>query len=170
MTSELPVFRSDLQRRLEDLLFEAVASAQSSSPPGPYPAGRTASTGGLAPWQVKRVAGFIAAGNAQPVRVADLAALARLSLSHFSRAFRASFGASPYAMVCRLRVEHAKLLMQSTDQSLADIAASSGFADQSHLSRLFRRHASGTPGEWRNRWRAAPDSGPRFAQSTASAV
>jgi AraC family transcriptional regulator len=51
--------------------------------------------------------------------------------------------------VRRLRVEHARRELMTTSRSLADIAHSAGFADQAHLSRVFRQLTGVTPGAFR---------------------
>ncbi len=104
---------------------------------------------GLAPWQEKRVARYIVQHATNTIQVRDLAAIARLSVSHFSRAFRSSFGAPPYALVCRYRVREAMRLMLITTWPLVEIADACGFADQSHFTRTFQRHADTSPGRWR---------------------
>jgi AraC family transcriptional regulator len=113
--------------------------------------------GGLAPWQVRKVTSHIEAHLDQPIRNEDLAALVRLNPSHFGRAFRNSFGEPPHEYLIRRRVEHAQGLMLSTGASLSEIALDCGLADQSHLTRLFRRIAGESP----RAWRRARISGPR---------
>jgi AraC family transcriptional regulator len=105
--------------------------------------------GGLAAWQVRRILHMIASGLAQPLPMADLARAVRLSTSHFSRAFRASFGTSPHAYILRQRVERAQKMMLTTDEPLSQIALACGFCDQAHLSRLFHRVTGATPAAWR---------------------
>src|SRR5688572_20309891 len=105
--------------------------------------------GGLAPWQVRKVANHIDAHLDQPIRNEDLALIARLTPSHFGRAFRNSFGEPPHEYVMRRRVERAQGLMLSTDAPLSEIALDCGLADQSHLTRLFRRIAGESPRAWR---------------------
>ncbi|ORE90383.1 AraC family transcriptional regulator [Aurantimonas sp. 22II-16-19i] len=107
--------------------------------------------GGLAPWQANRVERYIGENIEAPIRVADLAALVSLCASHFCRAFRAHFGETPHSFVMRRRIEHAQLLMASTDEPLSQIALMCGLSDQAHLSRLFRRHFATTPSNWRRR-------------------
>jgi transcriptional regulator GlxA family with amidase domain len=104
---------------------------------------------GLAPWQVRRVLAHIDANLSTPIRNEDLAAVARLSTSHFNVAFRNSVGESPHEYVIRRRVERAQGLMLSTDKPLSDIAAECGLADQPHLTRLFRRIVGESPAAWR---------------------
>ncbi|HET6234253.1 MAG TPA: AraC family transcriptional regulator [Acetobacteraceae bacterium] len=108
-----------------------------------------AARSGLAPWQVRRVRAHIEAHLDSPIRIADLAALSRLSASYFSVAFRRSFGVSLYQLLARLRVERARTMMLSTGQPLSQIALACGFCDQAHLSRQFRRVTGSTPLGWR---------------------
>lgn len=106
---------------------------------------------GLAPWQKLRITRFVENNLHEVIRTEDLAAIARLSVSHFSRAFRDSFQETPYAYVLSRRVARAKEMMATTEDSLAQIALSCGMADQAHFSRLFRRLAGETPSCWRRR-------------------
>jgi transcriptional regulator GlxA family with amidase domain len=105
--------------------------------------------GGLSPWQVRKVASHVEANLDRTIRNEDLASLVRLNPSHFGRAFRNSFGEPPHEYVIRRRVERAQGLMLSTNASLSDIALDCGLADQSHLTRLFRRIAGESPSAWR---------------------
>ena len=80
--------------------------------------------------------------------VAELAAACRLSAGHFARAFRRTLGTSPHQWLLEQRVAHAKCLLQEK-QSISEIAYASGFADQSHMTRVFLRKVGITPGAWR---------------------
>jgi AraC family transcriptional regulator len=75
----------------------------------------------------------------EPIEVAALAKIARLSPFHFSRTFRRSVGLSPHRYVVHLRLQRAIALVREGRSGLAEIAARTGFADQSHLSRWVRR-------------------------------
>ncbi|HEY5090947.1 MAG TPA: AraC family transcriptional regulator [Polyangia bacterium] len=68
-----------------------------------------------------------------------------LSPAHFSREFKRSTGETPHAFVMRRRLEHAHGFL-SDGGSIAEAALCSGFADQAHLSRLFKRRYFVTPG------------------------
>jgi AraC family transcriptional regulator len=85
----------------------------------------------------------------QPTRNQDLAELVGLSISHFGRRFKASFGVSPHGYLLRARVERAKTLMRSKDVPLCQIALDCGFCDQAHMSRLFRAVVGSPPNRWR---------------------
>lgn len=126
-------------RRAAEILREMGANA---TPPEP-------TRGGLAPWQIRKVTSYIEAHLDRSIRNEDLAALVRLNPSHFGRAFRNSLGEPPHEYVIRRRVERAQGLMLSTDASLSEIALDCGLADQSHLTRLFRRFSGESPRAWR---------------------
>ena len=105
--------------------------------------------GGLAPWQIRRVSTYIEEHLGESLQCGDLARLVRLSLSHFMRAFRGSFGCPPHTYLMRRRMERAQGLMLTTDTALGHIALECGLADQSHLSRLFQKFTGESPAAWR---------------------
>lgn len=105
--------------------------------------------GGLAPWQIRQLRLYIAENLSSSIPIEDLAAICRLSVSHFSRSFKASLGESPHSYVMRHRVEEAKRLMLACDEPLSQIALTCGFADQSHFCRSFRRAEGASPNLWR---------------------
>src|ERR1700743_3891135 len=89
-------------------------------------------------------------GNIEgPLRVSDLAKIARLSGAHFSRTFTKALGMPPAQYVGLRRPAVAMTLMRTTNEKLSAIALCSGHADQSHLSRAFRRVIGVPPGRWR---------------------
>lgn len=75
----------------------------------------------------------------QPIEVAALAKLAGRSPFNFTRVFTRSVGISPHRYVVHLRLQRAIDLVRDGRTGLAEIAACTGFADQSHLSRWVRR-------------------------------
>ena len=83
------------------------------------------------------------------IRLSDLANVAGMSSSHFVRSFRESTGQTPYQFLLHQRVKRAQLLMRDPRASLTEVALASGFADQHHLARVFRRIANMTPTDYR---------------------
>jgi AraC-like DNA-binding protein len=81
--------------------------------------------------------------------LADLSSACRLSCSHFSHAFRQTVGCPPHQWLLTQRVERSKQLLINTDQPLAEIALVTGFADQSHFTRVFSQRVKVSPGVWR---------------------
>lgn len=108
--------------------------------------------GGLAPWQARRVLDHVEASLDQELTLAVLAALCRLSPFHFARAFHETVGCPPHAYVTARRVDRARRLLEETDQPVSDIAASVGYAEPSHLARLFKRVHGVAPAAYRRRF------------------
>lgn len=105
--------------------------------------------GGLAPWQTRLLRTYLEEHLAGKVTAGALATSVHLSASQFFRAFRESFGMSPMAYMAQLRMQHAQRLMQTTNESLSQIALACGLCDQAHLTRTFRRLVGTTPHQWR---------------------
>ena len=82
---------------------------------------------------------YVAAHLDEPIQVAALARLAGYSLFHFSRAFTQSVGITPHRYIVLLRLQRAIELARDENLRLAEVAARTGFADQSHLARWVRR-------------------------------
>jgi AraC family transcriptional regulator len=87
----------------------------------------------------RRLRDYIMAHLDEPIEVAALAGIAGRSEFHFTRVFTRSVGMTPHRYVVHLRLRRALELMRDGRSGLAEIAASTGFADQSHLSRWVRR-------------------------------
>lgn len=87
------------------------------------------------------------------ISIAEIADACQLSRSYFINAFRQTTGHTPHQWLVEQRIQRARTLLQSSDTALADIAASCGFADQSHFSRVFTRSTGMPPGQWRRQAR-----------------
>jgi len=111
--------------------------------------------GGLAAWQLRAIKTHVERNLERTISIAELARLVRLSGGHFCRAFKASMGETAHTYVTRRRIEHAQMLMVTTDDTLSAISNACGLADQAHLTRLFRRFVAQTPLAWRKTWRQA---------------
>ncbi|MFE1599372.1 AraC family transcriptional regulator [Methylobacterium sp. ID0610] len=105
--------------------------------------------GGLSPGQRRLVADYVDENLDRSLSLADLAGVAGLSLFHFTRAFRCAFGCPPHVYVVQRRLASAKRLLARPGIPLKVVAAQCGFADQSHMTRLFRRLLGVTPAEYR---------------------
>jgi AraC family transcriptional regulator len=105
--------------------------------------------GGLSPWQMRRATGLLEANLDGNITLQQVAQACELSVSHFARAFKASFSKPPYKWLIDRRVDRARDLMTRSRLPLADIAIQCGFADQSALNRSFKRIHGVTPGIWR---------------------
>jgi AraC family transcriptional regulator len=120
-------------RELVRLVGEHVA------PPEP-PAGRLS-------WSAKRrVLELIDANLDAKLTVETLAREVGLSVAHFSRAFKETMGRAPHQFLLTMRLDRARRLLETPGITLAVVARHAGFADQSHLTRVFKREYGITPG------------------------
>nr|WP_319386843.1 AraC family transcriptional regulator [uncultured Roseibium sp.] len=97
---------------------------------------------------LEKCADFLKESFRDPVRVSDLERLADLDRYTLSRQFKRAYGTSPHRYLLMRRLAHARQLL-SNGEPLAAVAVESGFADQSHMNRHFRRAFGMTPGTWR---------------------
>jgi AraC family transcriptional regulator len=99
--------------------------------------------------RLRRVLDYIEQHLGDDISVGNLAAVACLSIFHFTRAFAASVGMPPHAYISRRRLERAKTLMSRGTVSLSEIAFDCGFASHSSFTRAFRRVMGTTPADFR---------------------
>ena len=105
--------------------------------------------GGFAAWQSRRLAAHVDANLAGKIVIKDLAASLDISVGHFCRAFKHTFGMPARIWIRHRRIELAQGLMLTTGSSLSEIALWCGMSDQSHFTRSFRRIVGETPSSWR---------------------
>jgi transcriptional regulator GlxA family with amidase domain len=96
---------------------------------------------------IGHVLDFIEQNYAESIALSDLAVMCGLSLHRFVTVFREQVGIPPHQYVCRTRVRQARMLLRQ-GLPLAAVAFDTGFCDQSHLSRHFKRHCGITPGHF----------------------
>lgn len=96
---------------------------------------------------------FIESSLDLEVGLSELASIAGLSVARFAHAFKASHGIAPYRYVIERRIAHAKMLLRTSDDTIAAIAAQVGFPSQSRFGQLFARAVGTTPSSYRlARW------------------
>jgi AraC family transcriptional regulator len=100
------------------------------------------------PWLL-RVREQLEANFAEPFSLTDLAKVAGVHPVHLAQSFRRWFGLTVGEFVRDLRLHDACSALERSDGSLADIAVASGFTDQSHLCRVFRRFKGTSPSAYR---------------------
>jgi AraC family transcriptional regulator len=83
------------------------------------------------------------------VTLSDVAIACGLSSAYLARSFKKATGMPPYKWLLMQRLDLARTLLQSTDDTLTDIADACGFSDQSHFTRAFSRLQGVSPGAWR---------------------
>jgi AraC family transcriptional regulator len=109
--------------------------------------------GGLAPWQKRKATDFLSDNLASNVRLHQVAKECGLSVSHFARSFKETFGVSAHRWLVRKRLSHAQHLLLVTPTPLIEIALQSGFSDQASFTRTFTRNFAVSPGLWRKHHR-----------------
>jgi len=104
--------------------------------------------GGLTGWQVNAVRTLVLRDLEERHSVHRLAAAARLSVGHFSRAFHMTYGMPPMKYVRHIKIEAACTLMLRDALPLSEIAIQCGFSDQPHFCRVFRAITGHRPKQW----------------------
>lgn len=89
----------------------------------------------------------------EAISMAAMARLTGLSSTHFNQRFRELFRFPPTEFLLRLRIQYARRRLTETEESIASIAVDSGFCDQSHFTKRFRRVTGMTPLQYRKRFR-----------------
>jgi AraC family transcriptional regulator len=107
--------------------------------------------GGLTKFQLNRVLDYIESSLNEDIRLSSLAEATGLSISHFATAFKQNTGLSPHQYVLHRRIARAKELLRNSVHSVLEASALTGFVDQSHFSKVFRRLVGITPREFRAR-------------------
>jgi|GEM_PF-1824952 len=100
--------------------------------------------------RIARTIDYIEENLDQPLTVTELASIAALSPSQFSRVFKSTTGQAVWAFVQQRRIERARNLLIHSIAPISQIAFDCGFANQNHMTNLFRRHFGVTPGTLRN--------------------
>lgn len=114
---------------------------------------------GSGPRGISRACEYLIEHYAENVSLEHLAHLARLSPFHFNRVFSEKFGMPPHAFQTQVRVSRAKALLRQ-GWAISQVASQTGFADQSHLNRHFKRLAGVTPGQYESSSKNVQDRRP----------
>ena len=125
---------------IEGLVLEMIAVAARAT----HPSGDSQK-----PPAIRRVREMLEARYAEPLRLDDLAAAAGRHPVYVSTSFRRVYGETISNFVRRLRVEHARRELARGALSIVEIALASGFANQSHFTRAFRKAHGVTPAAYR---------------------
>ena len=103
---------------------------------------------GLSRWQLRRAIDYLEAHQMQDISLEEMAKLVGLSQSQFARLFKISTGMPPYKWSIDARIKQAQELLLLGKHSIASIAIQTGFADQSHFTKTFRRATGASPKDW----------------------
>ena len=104
---------------------------------------------------------FILKNPSDPLTVTSLAARAMMSERTFARRFKDETGVTPAAYVETARVQAARVVLETTDHSIDQVALETGFQNSERMRRAFHRHVGISAGEYRDRFRMTSDPGAR---------
>lgn len=104
--------------------------------------------GGLSPFHQRQVRDYLHSHYMCKLSLQVMAELTGLSVFHFAKMFKISFGISPSEFVSLLRTEKIKNLLR-TNESLAQISIQAGFSHQSHMTQAFKSRTGKTPAQYR---------------------
>lgn len=109
---------------------------------------------------VRNVVGFINVHYAEPLRVAEIAVQNKCNADYLSRAFKRTVGIGVIEYLHRVRIDHARRLLQAGRFTVGEVGHLVGFQDQSHFGKVFRRTVGLTPQAFRTAMHSR-DSAPR---------
>lgn len=107
------------------------------------------STQRLTSWQVRRATELMQVRLGEKISLPEVAQSCGLSTSYFSRLFKNTMGMTSHQWLMVQRIERAKVLLSTTRMPIVEIAFATGFADQTHMTRVFTKRVRSSPLVWR---------------------
>lgn len=129
---------------LASALVVYLAQRYSTSPPK-----FSAHRGGMPSARLKRVLDYIGAKLDEDLSLLVLANVVGMNLYYFARLFKQSTGLSPHRYVLEQRVARAKQLLHTPEMTVLEAGVRTGFGDQGHFTKVFRRFVGVTPTKFR---------------------
>ncbi|BCL34560.1 helix-turn-helix domain-containing protein [Nostoc sp. MS1] len=104
---------------------------------------------GLSQWKLRQAIAYIHENLDKDLSLVDISAIVGMSMYYFSRQFKESTGMAPHQYVMSCRIDRAKKLLSSTNQTIEQISSQVGFQSQSHFTNVFRKLTGITPRVYR---------------------
>lgn len=152
MQAVLPVLERphEVSTLFLDSLFLAVRDHVAATY-GTFSTKTTSKAWGLTARQLRQALEYIEANLAEDLSLANVADACAASVSSLARGFKTTLRVSPHRWVLNRRIALAQRLMYEASMPLSEVAVCCGFADQSHLTRVFMRHVGSSPTTWRRK-------------------
>jgi AraC family transcriptional regulator len=117
---------------------------------GRQAAGKEECRGGLSARKLRTVENYVESNLEQDLGLGQLAAVVRMNVDSFVRAFRQSTGTTPHQYVLRERIRRAQALLRLPEIGIGDVSTRCGFRAQASFTRAFHRLTGATPRDYRN--------------------
>ncbi|WP_018970460.1 substrate-binding domain-containing protein [Rubritalea marina] len=101
--------------------------------------------------ELRRAMSYFSENLQNPIGVGQLCDALKLGRRSIERKFRSFFDCTPWEMLCRMRVDHAKKLLVDTNHPISLVAELSGFNDPERMAVVFKRVEKTSPSSWRKR-------------------
>ena len=101
-------------------------------------------------WKMRRLSDFIEENLGNPLSLESMANQVSLNALYLPRAFKKAFGQTPHQYLLQRRVERAKVMLINTELPISEIALTTGFSSQSHLSHWFSKFTGVSPAAFRH--------------------
>lgn len=105
--------------------------------------------GGLNPLSLQQILDYIDSFLDRDLSLEALASIVGISKYHFIHLFKQSMGMTPHQYVIQQRIERSQMLLRDRTLTISEISLACGFTNQSHFTRLFRKHTGLTPKTYR---------------------
>ncbi|WP_321781985.1 GlxA family transcriptional regulator [Paraburkholderia sp. J94] len=138
-----------------EFALEAVGRVLAENPPASLTATIHETGAGVVSERIHASARWMEENCARALTIEEIAKFSSMSGRNFLRRFRAEMGVTPSDYLLRIRINTSCRLLIETDLSVDEVARHCGLGSGGWLSKLFRRHLSTTPGEYRARMRHA---------------
>lgn len=111
----------------------------------------TAETEDLIETTVAQIEKYIRLNFTQDIKLSELSKIFFVSKEHISRSFKKRYHINLFDYILNLRLERAKILVQTTRLSIEEIADQTGFSSSNYFSKIFKKHIGESPSEFRSR-------------------
>lgn len=105
-------------------------------------------------YRIKQVINYINQNIEEKIEIADLVALTKWKVDHFTRTFSKHLNVTPYQYILQRKIDRAKVLLSMTDIAITDVSYQLGFGSHANFYKAFKKYVGKSPDEYkRNKYR-----------------